>query len=430
MIDSSIPRALGASFAIAMAAFTMAGSAAASDAPPAAPPAALRALVDAAILPAMTKHAVPGMAVGVTVDGRSYVFNYGVASRESGAPVDDATLFEIGSVSKTFTATLGALALVDGRLSLSDSPGRFLPALRGHAVDRTTLLQLATYTAGGFPLQVPDGVPDEAALARYLARWQPAFTPGTQRVYSNPSIGLFGRAVAASMKMDFSRAIESELLPPLGLRDTHIPVSAGAMPHYAWGHDKDEAVRVRPDVFDAEAYGIKTTAADLLRFVRLNIDPSSAPPRLARAIAATQLPRFQVAGMTQGLGWEQYPWPVSREQLLAGNALSRGATAAVPVSDSAAADAAAAAVGATRATSDAPRLFNKTGSTRGFGSYVLFVPEQRLGLVLLANRAWPTPARIELGLALLEQLQQLPRQPSAQSSAQRPAQPSARQSGQ
>ena len=410
MIDSRIPRALGACVAIAVSALTMAGTAAASD----APPAALRALLDTAIRPVMTKHAIPGMAVGVTVDGRSYVFNYGVASRESGAPVDDATLFEIGSVSKTFTATLGALALVDGRLSLSDSPGRFLPALRGHAVDRVTLLQLATYTAGGFPLQVPDEVHDEAALTPYLTRWQPAFPPGTQRVYSNPSIGLFGRAVAASMKMDFDRAIKSELLPPLGLSDTHIHVSAAAMPHYAWGYDKEEAVRVRPDVFDAEAYGIKTTAADLLRFVRLNIDASSAPPRLARAIAATQVPSFQVAGMTQGLGWEQYPWPVSREQLLAGNALSRGATAAVPVSDTVAADAAAAAAGATRATPDAPRLFNKTGSTRGFGSYVLFVPEKRLGLVLLANRAWPNPARVELGLALLEQLQQLPKQQPAQ----------------
>ena len=70
----------------------------------------VRALVDATIRPLMARHDIPGMAVAVTIDGRVQVFDYGVASKESGTPVGDATRSEIGSVSKTLTATLATYA--------------------------------------------------------------------------------------------------------------------------------------------------------------------------------------------------------------------------------------------------------------------------------------------------------------------------------
>jgi beta-lactamase class C len=68
----------------------------------------IRAVVDAAIRPLLTEYDVPGMAVAVTVDGKVSFFNYGVASREDETPINEETLFEIGSVSKTLTGTLAA----------------------------------------------------------------------------------------------------------------------------------------------------------------------------------------------------------------------------------------------------------------------------------------------------------------------------------
>ncbi|MGY2437405.1 serine hydrolase, partial [Escherichia coli] len=80
----------------------------------------LTAVVDGAIQPLLKEHRVPGMAVAVLKEGKAHYFNYGVADRESGARVSEQTLFEIGSVSKTLTATLGAYAAVKGGFQLED----------------------------------------------------------------------------------------------------------------------------------------------------------------------------------------------------------------------------------------------------------------------------------------------------------------------
>ena len=101
----------------------------------------------------MQTYAIPGMAIAISHKGQQHFFEYGVASRESGQAVDRHTLFELGSVSKLFTATLGAYAEARGTLNLSDNASQYLPALQGSAFDHISLLDLATYTPGGLPLQ-------------------------------------------------------------------------------------------------------------------------------------------------------------------------------------------------------------------------------------------------------------------------------------
>lgn len=361
----------------------------------------IRAFVDDVIRPLMAEHDVPGMAIAITVDGRPMFFNYGMASRASGAPVTERTLFEIGSVSKVFTATLVSYARALGRLSLDDRPGDHLPELRGSPIDEVRLLELGTYTAGGLPLQIPDEVTTDEQMIRYFREWRPTAAPSTQRSYSNPSIGLLGRLAARAMQGDFTDLMENRLLSELGLRRSFVRVPGREMENYAWGHTaSDEPVRVNPGMFDAEAYGIKSTSADLLAFVQANIDPRPFDPALRRGIEYTHEGHYDVGVMTQGLGWEQYPYPVALERLLAGNSRAM-ITEPNPVTRLAPARA-----------PEAPTLFNKTGSTNGFGAYVAFVPARRMGVVMLANRNIPIPARIEAAFVILERLSvQAPRPP-------------------
>ena len=124
------------------------------------------------------------------------------------------TLFEIGSVSKTFTATLAGHALAQDKMRLDDRASQHWPALQGSRFDSISLLDLATYTAGGLPLQFPDSVQkDQAQIRDYYRQWQPTYAPGSQRLYSNPSIGLFGYLAARSLGQPFERLMEQQVFP-------------------------------------------------------------------------------------------------------------------------------------------------------------------------------------------------------------------------
>jgi beta-lactamase class C len=352
----------------------------------------LARVVDDAIRPVMAQHHVPGMAVAVTVRGKSYVFNYGLASKAEAKPVTQHTMFELGSVSKTFTATLAAYAAQRGALSFADKASQYLPGLAGSSFDGITLLDLGTYTAGGLPLQFPDAVATPAQMLAYFRDWKPEFAPGTHRRYSNPSIGLFGYLSARSMGEPFDDLMEHRIFPGLGLKHTFIRVPQARMGDYAYGYKDDKPIRVNPGMFDSEAYGVKTTAADLIRFVEANIDGSRLDPLLQGAIAGTHTGYFRVGPMTQGLGWEMYAWPTSLDDLLVGNAAGMVQEASE----------------AARLTPpQAPRadvLINKTGSTNGFGSYVVFVPARQIGVVMLANRNLPIPDRVRAAYRILTAL--------------------------
>lgn len=370
----------------AVATLMWAGLAHAGEASPVDP---LRPVVDASIQPLLKEHRIPGMAVAVLKDGKAHYFNYGVANRESGASVSEQTLFEIGSVSKTLTATLGAYAVVKGAMQLDDKASRHAPWLKGSAFDSITMGELATYSAGGLPLQFPEEVDSSEKMRAYYRQWAPVYSPGSHRQYSNPSIGLFGHLAASSLKQPFAQLMEQTLLPGLGMHHTYVNVPKQAMASYAYGYSKeDKPIRVNPGMLADEAYGIKTSSADLLAFVKANIGGVD-DKALQQAISLTHKGHYSVGGMTQGLGWESYAYPVTEQILLAGNSakviLEANPTAAPRESGS-------------------QVLFNKTGSTNGFGAYVAFVPARGIGIVMLANRNYPIPARVKAAHAILAQL--------------------------
>ncbi len=349
--------------------------------------------VDAAIRPVMAKDRIPGMAVGITVAGKTYVFSYGVASTETGQPVTRDTLFEIGSVTKTFTATLACFAQVMGYLSLSDKTSTYLPALRGSEFGDVSLLNLGTHTPGGLPLQVPDDIGNNDQLMEYFKNWRSTYRPGTYRTYANPGIGTLGLITAKSMGQDFAALMEQLLFPGLGMKSSYINVPEAKMADYAQGYTKDDApIRMATAVLSSEAYGIKTTACDLVRFAEANMSSIGLDEKLQRAITETHTGYFKAGPMTQDLIWEQYPYPVTLTALLEGNspAMAYNPTPVTRISPP-----------------EEPRedvWINKTGSTNGFGAYVAFVPEKRLGIVILANKNYPNDQRVTLAFQIFAAL--------------------------
>jgi beta-lactamase class C len=268
-----------------------------------------------------------------------------------------------------------------------------LPILRGTAFDNVTLLHLGTYMSGGLPLQVPNEIKNDEQLMDYFRNWKPTYPPGTYRSYSNPSIGLLGLITAKTMKADFAALMEGTLFPALGLKKTYINVPSAEMDHYAQGYtDKDEPIRMTPGALWEQAYGVRTTAGDLVRFVAANINTVNVDPKWQRAIADTHTGYYRIGAMTQDLVWEQYSYPVESKDLVWGNSpeVSYKANAAQKIDPP-----------------SPPRkdvLINKTGSTNGFGTYVAFVPAKKAGVVLLANKPYPYGARVTLVLEIFNRL--------------------------
>lgn len=341
----------------------------------------------------MSRHDIAGMSVAVVDRGKLCASHYGVASRDTHATVDDNTLFEIGSLSKTFTSALAARVHQQGDFSWQDTAASIEPDFAGHPVGEVSMVELATYTAGGFPLQFPEGVTSDNARDYYMA-WQPEFAAGSQRLYSNPSIGLFGELAARSSGEPFNALMQKRILPELGLTHTWLTVPDDQASHYAQGYNSDnEPVRVNPGAMDAQAYGIKTTALDMAEFLQANIDAQRQDDLMSRALLETQHGYAAVGDMLQGLGWESYALPVTVDTLKAGTT----AEMALEPQPSRLLE--------TSGDPQPQRWYHKTGSTGGFGAYAAFMPSREQGIVILANRSYPNGERAEAAWQILQSLQ-------------------------
>lgn len=376
---------------IAVALFSMAGTTA-PQSPGSGSVDSVRKIVDETIPALMAKDGIPGMAVAVTMAGKSYVLNYGIASKHPRMPVTDDTLFEIGSFSKTFAATLASWAQVQHRLSLADTTATYLPELVGTPFGNVTLLSLGTHTPGGVPLQFPDDVTNDVQLMHYLEHWHPAYPMGTYRTYSNVGIGMLGVITAKSMGEEYRSLVEKRLFPALGLKHSFITVPAGELPAYAWGYtSKGKPIRMAAGIL-SDTYGIRTTAADMIRFIQENIDPAGLASSLQQAIMQTHTGYFRAGPMTQDLIWEQYPYPIALSSLQDGNSYHM-IFDPTPVSQI--------------RPPQLPQkrvLLDKTGSTNGFGTYAALIPSERVGIVLLANTNYPIPDRVTAAYRILTAL--------------------------
>jgi beta-lactamase class C len=355
---------------------------------------AMKSFVDSLAAPLMSQNNIPGLSIAVTIEGKHYFFNYGVLSKETNAPVTDESLFELGSVSKTFTSTLACLSELNGNLNLSDPVSKYLPSLRGTAFDSIKLYHLGTHTAGGFPLQLPESITDTIQLMEYYKNLVPAYTRGTYRVYSNVSIGLLGIIAGKTMHESFEHAMVNNVFSKLGMNNTYYRVPVEKMNKYAQGYNKtDSPVRLNLAMLAYEAYGIKSCAKDMITFVDANMGTGNEKGNLQSALINTHTGYFKTTEMVQDLIWEQYKYPVTLDQLLAGNSDGmiydpNPVTALMPFQ-----------------SPQADVLINKTGSTGGFSSYVAYIPSKKIGVVMLANKNSPIKPRVTTVYKILSYLE-------------------------
>jgi CubicO group peptidase (beta-lactamase class C family) len=312
-----------------------------------------------------------GVAVGVRVGGETYTAGRGRIGPDRPAPPAADTIFEIGSITKVFTATVLAQMALEGLVSLDDPVQRFLPAgvelqVRGRAI---TLADLATHTSG-LP-RLPKGLLWLAiserknpyanfgvdSLEAAVSAARPRRAPGGKIRYSNFGAGLLGHVLALRAGKSYEELVVERICAPLGLSDTSIAVPEEKAARFAQGHNRRGKPVPHWDLPSLPGAGaLRSTVADLLTFLEAQLGPR--PPELAAAIELTHEPRARRGPMSIGLGWLIH----------------------------------------TPKGQPFPAIWHD-GGTGGFRSVAGFVEESETAVVVLSNSArWVT----RLGLRLLE----------------------------
>ncbi|WP_413190817.1 class C beta-lactamase [Psychrobacter sp. AT9] len=351
----------------------------------------LKSTVDQQAKLLMNEHNISGMAFGIIVDGKSHFYHYGLADKKAKIPVSENTIFELGSISKTFAATLASYSELNGTLKLEDTADKYIPYLKNSAIGNTKLINLATYSAGGLPLQVPDDVKNNKELLRYYKSWQPVFPINSKRLYSNASIGLFGYISALSMDADYTQLMEEKILPSLNMPNTFINIPSDKMADYAFGYNAaGDAIRVNPGMLDAEAYGIKSTIKDMTHFMAANMGLVPLDKNIQQALDNNRKGYYQASTFTQGLGWEMYSYPTQLDTLLEGNSMDVVLKPKAIKTDN-------------HPTAVLNNVWvNKTGATNGFGGYIAYIPAKKSGIVILANKNYPNADRVKAAYTILD----------------------------
>ena len=178
----------------------------------------MRDALQQALEEAVARHGVPGAAAGVLLGDEAITAATGTTNVEHPLPVDDATLFQVGSITKTFTSAAVLQLVEEGLVGLDDPVGRHLPDLAertGLDADRITVEHLLSHQAGFdgdhlFVSRVPDDV-GALAGARRL------FEPGTGFSYNNAGFSLAGLVIEAASGEPFAAYVREHLLGPLGM---------------------------------------------------------------------------------------------------------------------------------------------------------------------------------------------------------------------
>ncbi|MFC2099540.1 serine hydrolase domain-containing protein [Candidatus Bipolaricaulota bacterium] len=321
----------------------------------------LRAEIDAIA----EEHVRVGAMIGV-IDRNGYrrTFSYGSNSLNDSAPLDEDSLFDIGSITKTFTSTLLSEMELRGLVDLRASVGRYLPSERvtmptfdGKEIE---LIHLATQTSGlpkkpqdsGYPK--PPGINPLDHYAAYTTDYVYGylsdycvleFEPGTKWLYSNTGSGLLGHVLGLIDGTSYWELLKRAILDELGMTSTFLFVPDERQPDLARGHNENNGYAPpyhANDIFQGAGF-LKSSLADMFIFLEANLGLIDTP--LAAALSATHRPRVEINADLGSIGLD---WLVGK-------------------------------------LGDRQEVVSHGGRTGGYGAYIGFNKKLQTGVIVLCN---------------------------------------------
>ncbi|HEX7294955.1 MAG TPA: serine hydrolase domain-containing protein, partial [Pyrinomonadaceae bacterium] len=317
------------------------------------------AAVETAIDARRKELGIPGLSLVIVKDDQIiYMKGLGLKDIDKKLPVTPDTQFAIGSASKAFTAMAAVMSADEGRLSLEDSPKKFLPyfTLRdADAAAKITLRDLLSHRSGlnRTDLAMVTGKLNREELIKVAGRAKPTNKLGEKFQYQNVMYAAAGEAVAQAQHSTWDRVIETKIFKPLGMKYSNTTAAAMQKTRdYSLGYDYNATTKVtrqlpqREIIPAAPAGAINSSAREMAQWLRFMLNGGTINgKRLVseKGFNETITKQMNVAGTVDyGLGWFLRQW-------------------------------------------NGHKVVEHGGNIDGFNSQVAFMPDQKLGFVLLTN---------------------------------------------
>ncbi len=339
-------------------------------------------IVDAAAKTFLTANPQSaGISIAVVRGDRTWFYNYGVANRTGKVAMTSDTLFPIASVTKTFTGTLLADAQLDGKLRLDDDVRTYLdgdyPNLENggrsiHIADLVDHRSGLPFFIPDVPQSQPDFKSDEPWLTR-IGKLEEGYSrkdfyadlhkvvlpgpPGKDFHYSNSGAMLASYILERVYGRPYETLVTDKILKPLGMTHTRLTLTPQQDAQVAKGYDGDGRTMPNGNVIFLGAGALKSTARDMVKYVRWEIDEKDP------AVVLSHQPQSTSYNYAAGLNWQML-------------------------------------------TVDNRRVVWQTGNIEGFNTYCITEPDLKTGLVVFFNEADPkaNPAQGEMVNTILKGL--------------------------
>jgi CubicO group peptidase (beta-lactamase class C family) len=313
-------------------------------------------VVERLVRPYIQKGNTVGLVLAVIDGGRVYKYSYGRADKRRRELPRPSTIFEIGSVTKTFTSLLLAQEVVSGKMRLEDPIKKYLPdsiPLNEVDGDPIRLAHLSNHTSG-FP-RLPANIfngnvnPKDPyrhyvvdSLYSFLVDYRTSVQPGKVFSYSNYGAGLLGTILERQLGADFGKLIENRISRPLHMMHTFVDIPSRLQSTFAQGYNEQGLATSPWDLASLKGSGaVRSTLDDMILYVKAQLGEKNA---IQKAIEFSHLPTFSGPSQVMGLGWRM------------GKINQQG-------------------------------YYHHSGGTGGFRSYVGFEKTRQFGVVILSNAA-------------------------------------------
>jgi len=257
-----------------------------------------------------------GIVVGLVDEKGARVITYGKPGQDSKQALDGNTVFEIGSVTKVFTATLLADMVERGEVSLNDPISKYLPkTVRTPTRDgkEITLFDLATQTSGlprlptNFERKDPQNPYADYSVDQmyaFLSGYSLTRGIGEKYEYSNLGVGLLGHILTLRAGTDYETLVRKRISEPLRMPDTKIKLTPEMLGRLATGHNQALKPVANWDLPTlAGAGALRSTVNDMLKFVAANLGLTKSPLLVAMQKAQQSQRETGQPDLSIGLNW-------------------------------------------------------------------------------------------------------------------------------